>query len=353
MAGEQVLVGMSGGVDSAAAAALLLEKGYQVTGCLLRLHLGPEDPSWAQSLADAKAVADKLGIQLICADYSELFRRQVMDYFAAAYQAGLTPNPCVQCNRQVKFSALCQEADRIGAPYIATGHYAVVDQEKATGRMQLLRGHDRAKDQSYFLYPLSQAVLRRLLLPVGYWTKAQVRALAEERGLVNARKKDSQDICFIPGGEYGAFLTSWGVSPQPGDFLDTSGQVLGRHQGLERYTTGQRRGLGVSGGRPLYVLRKDLEANAVILGDESELYCRTVWAEDFQWVSLPEQTDALAVTAKTRYSQGETEAVLYPEDEGRVRVVFAAPQRAVTAGQSLVAYVGDAVVGGGVICRAQ
>lgn len=219
--------------------------------------------------------------------------------------------------------------------------------------MQLLRGDDRAKDQSYFLYPLSQAVLRRLLLPVGHWTKAQVRALAEERGLVNARKKDSQDICFIPGGEYGAFLTSWGVSPQPGDFLDTSGQVLGRHQGLERYTTGQRRGLGVSGGRPLYVLRKDLEANAVILGDESELYCRTVWAEDFQWVSLPEQTDALAVTAKTRYSQGETEAVLYPEDEGRVRVVFAAPQRAVTAGQSLVAYVGDAVVGGGVICRAQ
>ena len=353
MAGEQVLVGMSGGVDSAAAAALLLEKGYQVTGCLLRLHLGPEDPSWAQSLADAQAVADKLGIQLICADYSELFRRQVMDYFAAAYQAGLTPNPCVQCNRQVKFSALCQEADRIGAPYIATGHYAVVDQEKATGRMQLLRGDDRAKDQSYFLYPLSQAVLRRLLLPVGHWTKAQVRALAEERGLVNARKKDSQDICFIPGGEYGAFLTSWGVSPQPGDFLDTSGQVLGRHQGLERYTTGQRRGLGVSGGRPLYVLRKDLKANVVILGDESELYCRTVWAEDFQWVSLPEQTDALAVTAKTRYSQGETEAVLYPEDEGRVRVVFAAPQRAVTAGQSLVAYVGDAVMGGGVICRAQ
>ena len=185
MAGEQVLVGMSGGVDSAAAAALLLEKGYQVTGCLLRLHLGPEDPSWAQSLADAKAVADKLGIQLICADYSELFRRQVMDYFAAAYQAGLTPNPCVQCNRQVKFSALCQEADRIGAPYIATGHYAVVDQEKATGRMQLLRGDDRAKDQSYFLYPLSQAVLRRLLLPVGHWTKAQVRALAEERDLIS------------------------------------------------------------------------------------------------------------------------------------------------------------------------
>ncbi len=353
MTQKKVLVGMSGGVDSAAAAALLLERGYAVTGCLLRLHLGPEAPLWARNLADAQAVAEKLGIRLLCADYSALFRRQVMDYFAAAYRAGLTPNPCVKCNEHVKFAALCREADAMGIPCIATGHYAQVDQDPASGRARLLRGADRRKDQSYFLYPLSQGVLRRLLLPIGGYTKEAVRDLAEAQGLVNARKRDSQDICFIPGGDYGAFLEARGLVSPPGDFLDTGGRVLGRHQGLERYTTGQRRGLGVSGGRPLYVVRKDLAANTVILGDEADLYARTVWAEDFRWVSLPPQETPLAVTAKTRYSQGETAATLYPEGEGRVRVVFDAPQRAVTPGQSLAAYAGDAVVGGGVISRAE
>ena len=353
MAQEKVLVGMSGGVDSAAAAALLLEQGYAVTGCLLRLHLGPEDPGWAQSLSDAQAVADKLGIQLLCADYSELFRRQVMDYFSDAYRAGLTPTPCVKCNEHVKFAALCQEADAMGIPYVATGHYAQVDQDSTTGRARLLRGADRKKDQSYFLYPLSQQVLCRLLLPIGGHTKETVRNLAEAKGLVNARKRDSQDICFIPAGDYGAFLESQGLISQSGDFLDTSGRVLGRHQGLERYTTGQRRGLGVSGGKPLYVVRKDLSANAVILGDESDLYTQTVWAEDFRWVSLPQQSTPLLVTAKTRYSQGDAAAMLYPEEDGHVRVVFDIPQRAVTPGQSLVVYTGDAVVGGGVIYQAE
>ena len=349
MAREKVLVGMSGGVDSAAAAALLKEEGFEVTGCILRLL--PGDEAWEQNLADAQAVADTLGIRLLWADYSDLFRRQVVDYFTAAYQAGLTPNPCVRCNASVKFTALCREADALGAPYIATGHYAQVD--RAPGRAQLLRGEDRRKDQSYFLYPLPQSVLRRLLLPLGRLTKGAVRSLAAERGLVNAGKRDSQDICFIPGGDYGAFLAERGLVSRPGDFRDTGGRVLGRHQGLERYTTGQRRGLGVSGGRPLYVVGKDLAANAVILGDEADLYARTVWAETFHWVSLPPQSAPLPVTAKTRYSQSEAEAVLYPEAEDRVRVVFSAPQRAVTPGQSLVVYTGDAVAGGAVICRAR
>lgn len=350
MAQEQVLVGMSGGVDSAAAAALLLEQGYQVTGCLLRLHSDPEN--YAQAAADAQAVADKLGIPLLQADYSTLFHQQVMDYFARSYQAGLTPNPCVQCNRYVKFVTLCREADAIGARYIATGHYALTASGSGR-RTALLRGADRQKDQSYFLYPLSQEVLGRLLLPVGGLTKAQVRQLAEERGLVNARKRDSQDICFIPDGDYGAVLASWGAVSQPGNFQDIQGHLLGQHQGLERYTIGQRRGLGVSGGKPLYVVQKDLSANAVILGDETDLYSRTVWAEDFQWVSLPPQTAPLAVTAKTRYSQSEAAAILYPMDGSRVRVVFDTPQRAVTPGQSLVAYVGDAVAGGGIISRGE
>ena len=184
-------------------------------------------------------------------------------------------------------------------------------------------------------------------------TKAQVRQLAEERGLVNARKRDSQDICFIPDGDYGAVLASWGAVSQPGNFQDIQGHILGQHQGLERYTIGQRRGLGVSGGRPLYVVRKDLAINAVILGDETDLYSRTVWAEDFQWVSLPPQAAPLAVTAKTRYSQSEAAAILYPMDGNRVRVVFDTPQRAVTPGQSLVVYVGDAVAGGGIISRGE
>lgn len=352
MAQESVLVGMSGGVDSAAAAILLLERGFRVTGCLLRLHPGEPDDAWSRSLADAQAAADRLGIPLIQADYSGLFCRRVIDYFSAAYQGGLTPNPCVQCNRFVKFHALCREAEARSIPYIATGHYARVERS-AAGRMRLLRGADRKKDQSYFLYPLPQEVLARLLLPIGDLDKAQVRSLAQERGLSNAGKRDSQDICFIPGGDYGAFLAEQGLVSRPGDFLDTRGQVLGRHQGLERYTTGQRRGLGVSGGRPLYVVRKDLSANAVILGDEEDLYAATVWVEDFQWVSLPEQAAPLSVTAKTRYSQNGAAAILYPEAGGRARVVFDTPQRAVTPGQSLVAYVGEAVVGGGVIRRAE
>ena len=191
------------------------------------------------------------------------------------------------------------------------------------------------------------------LLPIGDHTKEAVRNLAEAQGLVNARKRDSQDICFIPEGDYGAFLESQGLVSQPGDFLDTSGRILGRHSGLELYTTGQRRGLGVSGGRPLYVVRKDLTANTVILGDEADLYTQAVWAEDFRWVSLPMQSFPLPVTAKTRYSQGEAAAMLYPEGENRVRVVFDAPQRAVTQGQSLVVYIGDAVAGGGIICQAE
>ena len=358
MGKKKVLIGMSGGVDSTAAAVLLLEAGYEAVGCPLHLYPGEAGREGGccslEDVEDARSAARRLGMDFYVFNFSLPFRQQVMDAFVAGYQAGRTPNPCIQCNRHVKFDALLRRADELGIDYIATGHYARTAWDEGAGRWQLLRGLDGRKDQSYVLYPLSQRLLGRLLLPLGGYGKAEVRALAEERGLRCAHKPDSQDICFVPDGDYPAFLQRYGgVDLIPGDFVDTRGRVLGRHRGLPCYTTGQRRGLGVSADRPLYVLRKDTASNTVVLGDEAELYSRTVWAEDFHWVSLPPQDGPLAVTAKTRYSQAEAEGVLYPEAEGGARVVFSQPQRAVTAGQSLVCYLGDAVAGGGTICRAE
>lgn len=347
---QEVLAGMSGGVDSAAAALLLREAGYHVTGCTLRLCPGGD----SSAVEESEALARFLGIGFCAPSYMELFRREVMDYFAAGYAAGQTPNPCIRCNRYVKFAALLHQADARSIEYIATGHYARTAYNRALNRWQLLRGTDRQKDQSYVLYPLTQSQLSRLLLPLGEYDKASIRAIAQAHGVPNAQKKDSQDICFLPEGDYAGFVVRYrGTDFPPGDFIDGKGHVLGRHKGIIRYTTGQRRGLGLGGGRVLYVLGKDMAANTVILGEEAGLYRRIVWTGDFNWVSLPPVREPLPVTAKTRYSQQEAEAVLYPEINGRVRVEFSTPQRAVTEGQSLVAYQGDLVVGGGTICGAE
>ena len=223
--------------------------------------------------------------------------------------------------------------------------------DEASGRWLLLRGADRRKDQSYVLYQLTQPQLSRLLLPVGAYEKSVIRHLAAERGLANAQKPDSQDICFVPDGDYVAFLKSYGgVVPAPGDFVDESGRPLGRHKGLECYTTGQRKGLGVSADHPLYVVRKDLDAGTVVLGPDSALYTDSLTAERLNWISIPRLTEPLSVTAKTRYSQREAAATVEPLADGRVHVTFVEPQRAVTAGQAVVFYSGDAVVGGGTIC---
>jgi len=347
MSDKRVLVGMSGGVDSSAAAILLQQAGYEPVGCMLRLY----DNGAPEAAEDARRVCRGLGIDFCLTDDSGRFRDRVMDNFVACYAAGRTPNPCIQCNRYIKFDALLRQAEELGIGRIATGHYARVRYDEVSGRWQLLRAADRRKDQSYVLYPLTQRHLSRLLLPVGDYEKPEIRRLAGERALVNASKPDSQDICFVPDGDYVGFLKRYGgIEPVPGAFVDGSGKVLGQHRGQECYTTGQRRGLGVSADRPLYVVRKDSAANQVVLGDNADLFSRTVWAEDFNWVSLPMQTEPIRVTAKTRYSQTEAEATLWPEADGRVRAVFDQPQRAVTEGQSLVAYQGDLVVGGGIIC---
>lgn len=348
-----VYVAMSGGVDSAGAALLLQELGYAVTGVTLKLHHCQDRPGLCGSsvdIEDARRVAVSLGIPHVVLDYCQLFQEQVMDRFVAEYCRGRTPNPCIDCNRAVKFGALYAYAWAHGADFFSTGHYARVGRDPATGRYLLLRGRDPRKDQSYVLYQLTQDQLSHLLLPLGEYEKPAIRAMAEAHGLVNAAKPDSQDICFVPDGDYVHFLEDYGgVRPEPGDFVDQFGHVLGRHRGMVCYTTGQRKGLGVSADRPLYVLRKDAASNTVVLGDDRDLFTDTLTAEQVNWISVPSQNKPLRVTAKTRYSQNEAEATVEPLPAGRIRIHFDQPQRAITAGQAVVLYSGEAVVGGGTI----
>ena len=349
-----VCVAMSGGVDSAGAALLLRQAGYAVSGVTLRLHACKDRPGLCGSSEDidaAREAAAAMGIPHTVLDLQDLFAREVMDRFVSEYVRGRTPNPCIDCNRTIKFGALLDWALDHGADFLATGHYARIGYDEAAGRHLLLRGRDPRKDQSYVLYQLTQGQLGHLLLPVGTYEKPELRRLAEEAGLSNAGKADSQDICFIPDGDYPAFLRRYGgVEPVPGDFVDLTGRVLGRHRGLECYTTGQRKGLGVSAGEPVYVVRKELDTRRIVLGPDSALYTRELIAEAVNLISVPQLTGPMAVTAKTRYSQREAAATVEPLPDGRIRVVFEEPQRAVTAGQAVVLYDGEKVVGGGTIC---
>ncbi len=351
MAKGRVAVAMSGGVDSAAAALLLQQAGYEVWGVTLRLQSCAGAVEAAEAEIDAaRRAAEALGIPHRVLDLRERFRSAVMDRFVSEYLAGRTPNPCVDCNREIKFGALLDWALEQGADYLSTGHYARVDQAGENGRWRLLRGTDRRKDQSYVLYQLTQRQLSHLLLPLGSYDKPAIRSLVENRGLSNARKADSQDICFIPDGDYAAFLARSGAELVPGDFVDQTGRVLGRHKGLPCYTPGQRKGLGVSAGEPVYVLRKEAASNRIILGPDSALYTTELTAERVNWLSVPPPEGPMAVTAKTRYTQREAAATAELLPDGRLRVIFQEPQRAVTAGQAVVLYVGDAVAGGGTIC---
>ncbi len=342
---KKALVALSGGVDSAVAAYLLLKEGYDVTGIMLRLYDKP-DSTDAQ---DAESLCRKLNISFVYPDYRQQFKDEVIDRFASSYLAGETPNPCVDCNRYVKIPFVYDYAVSNGFDYIATGHYACVEFDEQTNRYCLLKGVDKSKDQSYVLYNLPQQILSKLLLPVGSLSKDAVRTIAMQQGFVNALKRDSQDICFINGNYYDYLRDNCGIKLEAGDFLDKEGNVLGKHKGAVCYTRGQRKGLGLALPQPMYVLSKDMAKNTVTLGFNEDLFSTLVKAQDVNFVSIEEIKGEIPVMARVRYNQPEQKGTAYVNGEGNLCVSFDSPQRAVTQGQSLVLYSGNMLLAGGKI----
>ncbi len=335
---------MSGGVDSSVAAAFLIDKGYSVGGAIMRLQGNDKD------IEDARAAAQKLGIKFDVIDCRSEFEKYVIDDFVETYINGATPNPCIVCNRKVKFGVFLERALKLGYDMIATGHYARL--ENSGGRVLMKKAVDESKDQSYVLYSLTQKQLAHVLFPLGEQNKSDVRTAAREELLPAADRPDSQDICFIKDGGHAEFIESrTGKSFPEGDIMLTDGTPLGRHKGIIRYTVGQRRGLGVSYGQPLFVVRKDAAKNCVVLGTQEELYRSSLIAENVNFIPFDTLTSPITVTARTRYHQKEAKALISPIEGGRVLAEFETPQKAVCAGQSVVFYDGEYVVGGGVIAE--
>ena len=377
----RVVVGMSGGVDSSVAAALLHEQGYEVIGVTMRLWTeerpdelkGHQQCCSVEDIDDARRVAGQLGVRHYVMNFENEFREHVVDPFVAEYAAGRTPNPCVRCNEHIKYRALLERLPALDAEYVATGHYARIDdcrlpndaepgdstvrsatfvnRHSSIGRVRLLRAVDLSKDQSYVLYMLGQEQLSRLLLPIGELTKGEVRDHARRLGLEVAEKPDSVEICFVPGNDYRAFVEER-AALTPGEMRDASGEVLGEHRGVAAYTVGQRKGLGIAVGEPRYVTGIDSAANIVTIGPEEDLFCDTVEVSEVSWVSGEPGAAGAALQAKARYKADPAEATLQSVTPGRVVIRFERRQRALTPGQAVAFYDGDEVLGGGTIERA-
>ena len=354
------LIAMSGGVDSSVAAWLMQRDGFDCTGVTMRLTRneavnteGLHTCCSERDIEDAAEVAYAMDIPYEVLDFTADFQEKIIDKFIRVYEAGGTPNPCIDCNRYMKFDHLLRWAEAHGLDHVVTGHYARVEQDEATGRWLLKKGLDENKDQSYVLYNLTQEQLAHVRLPLGGLHKSEVRAIAEQQHFVNARKHDSQDICFVPDGDYARFMEDFTGKHYPaGDFLDENGKKVGTHNGAVRYTIGQRKGLGLAMGAPVYVCGKDMQANTVTVGPEEMLFDRIVYADEVNWIAIPELTGPLRVTARTRYHQVEQAATVYPAECG-FRLEFDQPQRAPTPGQAVVLYQGDTVLGGGTITRVE
>lgn len=355
---EKILVAMSGGVDSSVAALLVRQAGDEVIG--VTLHLQGEKGEEAfpgektccalDDINDARRVCARLGVPFYVFNFKEAFRQQVMDRFVCAYQEGRTPNPCIDCNRYIKFGKLIHRAREIGCDAVATGHYARVEKDSATGRYLLKTGLDAQKDQSYMLYALTQDQLAHSRFPLGALTKAQVRELAGQHGLINAHKRDSQDICFVPGGDYAAFIRAYTQKDfPPGDFISPSGEVYGTHKGIIQYTIGQRKGLGLSFPQPMYVTKIDPQKNTVTLAPHEELFSRTVTARDINLIACESLPGPMRARVKLRYRHAPQPATIEQTGPHELTATFDEPQRAPTPGQALVAYDGDTVIGGGTI----
>lgn len=358
---KKALIAMSGGVDSSVAAFLMKKNGYSCIGVTMKLYdngdIGISREKTCCSLddiEDARSVAFHLGIPYYVFNFKEDFENKVIKRFIETYENGGTPNPCIDCNRFLKFERLYGRARELGCSCVVTGHYACVEFDESRSRWLLKKGADETKDQSYVLYSLTQEQLAHTVFPLGKYRKTEIRTIAEENGFINSRKRDSQDICFVPDGDYAAFIERHTNKKYPhGDFVTEGGEILGTHNGIIRYTIGQRKGLGIAYKTPLYVCRKDLEKNEVVLSDNASLYSKEVIANDINLISVDKIDKPMRVKARTRYNMKEQPATVVQLDEDTVKLVFDEPQRAIAKGQALVFYDGDIVVGGGTITGEQ